>query len=95
MEQEFDQRLPYEVESRENSMRDPEQNDHGGTLEAVASTSSSHHRREKSGYDELPKEMKEMKIKDDRTDDHDDNAKVGFQSIYLYNDSSFISFLQH
>lgn len=64
-----------DFESRENSMREkPEQNSHSGTLEAVPSTSSSHHRREKSGYGDLPKDLKDMKIKDD----HEDNAKVGF-----------------
>lgn len=43
---------------------------------SVASTSEAHGRTEKSGYNELPKEMHEMKLRDDKTDNHVENAKV-------------------
>lgn len=76
MEQELDQRLHGEAETGEKYLRAPEQD--CDALEVVASTSDSSVRHEKSGYDELPKEMNDMKIKDDRTGDHVENAKVGF-----------------
>lgn len=73
MDQEFNQRLPCGVEAVENSMRDPEQHKAG---EAVASTSSSNHdRHDKPGHGELPKEMNEMKIRDD----NEESVKVGFR----------------
>lgn len=77
VDQELDHRLPGGVETEGNSVRDPEQHNE---LKAVASTSgSSHDRREKPGYDELPKEMNEMKIKDDnKRDGREESHKVGF-----------------
>lgn len=81
MEQEFDHRLPCEAETVESSMRDPEQHNEDGTLEAAASTSSSHDRRD--NYEELPKEMNEMKIRDEsKPDDHEENAKVGIPNSF-------------
>lgn len=47
-------------------------------METPASTSniiSSDAGTEKSGYDQLPKEMNEMKIRDDKSDSHDDKVK--------------------
>lgn len=81
VDQELDQRLPGGVETVENRMRDPEQHNE---LKSVASTSgSSHDRRDKPGYDELPKEMNEMKIKDDKKrDGHEESHKVGFKSYF-------------
>ncbi|XP_057805631.1 shaggy-related protein kinase alpha-like [Salvia miltiorrhiza] len=59
----------------ENSMRDPEQHsDDNGTLEA--SSSSHDDRGDKSGYDELPKEMNEMKIRDDNKTGGDNEESV-------------------
>lgn len=73
VEQELDQRLHGEAETVEKYLRAPEQD--SDALEVVASTSDSSIRHEKSGYDELPKEMNDMKIRDDRTGDHVENAK--------------------
>ncbi|KAG6402702.1 hypothetical protein SASPL_134907 [Salvia splendens] len=74
VDQELYQRLPGGVGTVENRMRDPEQHNE---LKSVASTSgSSHDRRDKPGYDELPKEMNEMKIKDDKKrDGHEESLK--------------------
>lgn len=46
------------------------------SLEPVASTSdvSANARTESSGYDQLPKEMNEMKIRDDKTVNTDDKV---------------------
>ncbi|KAH6767431.1 shaggy-like protein kinase 32 [Perilla frutescens var. hirtella] len=73
VEQEFDQRLPCEVEAGEKSLRAPEQqHKDNDAVEVVASTSDSH---AKSGCDELPKEMNEMKIRDDKAAEHEENVK--------------------
>ena len=75
MEQEFDQRLPHEVETGEKCLRAPETLKHVNSSETVASTSNGQGRTEKTGHDVLPKEMHEMKIRDDKTDGHEDNGK--------------------
>lgn len=76
VEQELDTRVACEVQSEENSLRAPEQLTASKSLETVSKTSKVHGRPDKSDYNELPKEMHEMKIKDDKADDHEDNAKV-------------------
>lgn len=76
MEQEFEQRLPYEVEAGEKCLRAPETLKHVNSSETVASTSTGQGRTEKTGHDALPKEMHEMKIRDDKTDVHEENGKV-------------------
>ncbi|CAA3021423.1 shaggy-related kinase epsilon [Olea europaea subsp. europaea] len=75
VEQELDTRVACEVQSEENSLRAPEQLTASKSLETVSKTSKVHGRPDKSDYNELPKEMHEMKIKDDKADDHEDNAK--------------------
>lgn len=44
---------------------------------------------EKSGYDQLPKEMHEMKIRDERSNSHDEKV-----SLYWGPLSSFLKFVQ-
>ncbi|KAL2251723.1 shaggy-related protein kinase alpha [Sesamum indicum] len=75
VEQELDHRDSCDVETGENCLQAPEQHMESNSLEAVASTSNVHGKPEKSGYDELPKEMHEMKIRDDKTDNHEANVK--------------------
>lgn len=75
VEQELDHRDSCDVETGKNCLQAPEQHMESNSLEAVASTSNVHGKPEKSGYDELPKEMHEMKIREDKTDDHDDIGK--------------------
>ncbi|KAK6142831.1 hypothetical protein DH2020_023179 [Rehmannia glutinosa] len=76
VEQELDQRDPYEVETGEKYLRPPEQHMESNSLETVASSSDAvHGKPEKSGHDELPKEMHEMKISDVKNDNHAENVK--------------------
>ncbi|KAL8556755.1 hypothetical protein ACS0TY_004281 [Phlomoides rotata] len=75
VEQEFDQRFPLEVDTGEKCVRAPETLKHVNSSEAVASTSNGHGRTENSGHHVLPKEMNEMKIRDDKTDVHEENGK--------------------
>ncbi|KAL0347834.1 UNVERIFIED_CONTAM: Shaggy-related protein kinase theta [Sesamum calycinum] len=75
VEQELDHGDSCDVETGEHCSRAPEQHMESNSLEAVASTSNVHGKPEKSGYDELPKEMHEMKIRDDKTDNHEANVK--------------------
>lgn len=67
MEQEIDQMIVCEVDAGEKCPRPEETNVESNSTGAVASTSDVH---------ELPKEMHEMKIREDKTDDHDDMGKV-------------------
>ncbi|PIN21998.1 Glycogen synthase kinase-3 [Handroanthus impetiginosus] len=67
VEQEIDQRGVCEMDIGEKSLRAPEPHmETSDSMGAVASTSDVH---------ELPKEMHEMKIREDKTDDHEDNVK--------------------
>jgi len=75
VEQEIDTRIAHEVQSEENSLRAPEHNAASKSLETVSNKSDVHGRPDKSDYDELPKEMHEMKIKDNKADNHEDNVK--------------------
>lgn len=75
----FDQEAEWKVndESRsvERNAASQENNLTSTQMETPASTSniiSSDAGTEKSGYDQLPKEMNEMKIRDDKSDSHDD-----------------------
>lgn len=76
VEQEVDTKIACEVQSEENSLRAPEHNTASKSLETVSNKSDVHGRPDKSDYDKLPKEMHEMKIKDDKADNHEDNVKV-------------------
>lgn len=78
----FDQEAEWKVndESRsvERNAASQENNLTSTQMETPASTSniiSSDAGTEKSGYDQLPKEMNEMKIRDDKSDSHDDKVK--------------------
>lgn len=55
------------------------------SLETAASTSdiSSMPIKEKSGYDQLPKEMHEMRIRDEKANNHDEKVYFCF-NIYTY-----------
>ncbi|XP_059634124.1 shaggy-related protein kinase epsilon isoform X2 [Cornus florida] len=63
-----------ESQSVEKCSTGPEQSMASASVETAASSShvSSFARTEKCGYDELPKEIHEMKIRDDKPDKHDD-----------------------
>lgn len=60
----------------ERSATSLEQHMASTSLDPVASTSdtSTVARTERSGYDQLPKEMNEMRIRDDKTVNHDDKV---------------------
>ncbi|KAI3444599.1 hypothetical protein Pfo_001264 [Paulownia fortunei] len=66
VEQEIDQRVVCEVDTGEKCLRAPELHMESDSTGVVASTSDVH---------ELPKEMHEMKIREDKTDDHEDIVK--------------------
>lgn len=53
------------------------------SLETAASTSdaSTMPRKEKSGYDQLPKEMHEMKIRDEKVNHHDEKVNFLFELV--------------
>lgn len=77
VEQEIDQIVAREVEAGEKCLRAPEQQMASNSSESVASTSDVHVRPEKAGYDELAKDMQEMKITDDnKSDNQEDSIKV-------------------
>ncbi|KAL2233929.1 shaggy-related protein kinase alpha [Sesamum indicum] len=66
VEQEIDQKVDCEVDTGEKCVRVPVVHMEAKSMGAVASTSDVH---------VLPKEMHEMKIREDKTDDHDDIGK--------------------
>ncbi|XP_043716629.1 shaggy-related protein kinase epsilon-like isoform X2 [Telopea speciosissima] len=74
VDQEVEQNVTGESHSMEKSTTELEQHMASTTLEATAGTSdiSAISETEKSGYDLLPKEMHEMKIRDDNADGHDE-----------------------
>nr|DAD47983.1 TPA_asm: hypothetical protein HUJ06_017920 [Nelumbo nucifera] len=74
VDQETEQNVTGETQSVEKTTVGLEQHISSASLEADASTStiSSNSKTEKSGFDQLPKEMHEMKIRDDKTESHDD-----------------------
>ncbi|XP_059651467.1 shaggy-related protein kinase epsilon-like [Cornus florida] len=74
VDQETDQKVTGESQSMEKCFTGPEQHMASTSLETATSSShvSSIAKTDKSGYDELPKEMHEMKIRDDKTDNYDD-----------------------
>lgn len=83
IEQEVDLRtVAVEPKSVENCTTSSDQHTASTSEEAAAaSTSDILPRPEKSGYDELPKEMHEMKIRDDRSDSHQENLKVSIGTL--------------
>lgn len=74
-------RAAVEPESIEKCTTTSEQNTASASEEAAASTSNMSTRPEKTGYDELPKEMHEMKIRDDKSDSHEENLKVNINTL--------------
>ncbi|KAK9273770.1 hypothetical protein L1049_018580 [Liquidambar formosana] len=74
VDQEAERKVFGELNTMEKSTRGLEHHMASTSLETVASTSSisSIAGTERSGYEQLPKEMHEMKIRDERTDNHDD-----------------------
>uniref|UniRef100_A0A5B7A5V0 non-specific serine/threonine protein kinase n=1 Tax=Davidia involucrata TaxID=16924 RepID=A0A5B7A5V0_DAVIN len=74
VDQEVDKKVSGELQSAEKRSTSLEQHMASASVETAASSShiSSVARTEKSGYDELPKEMHEMKIRDDKIDNCDD-----------------------
>ncbi|KAK4483450.1 hypothetical protein RD792_010637 [Penstemon davidsonii] len=78
VEQEMDHRASSNLERGENCPRPQEQHMESNSSETISSTSDAHDKNEKSGLsgcDELPKEMHEMKIGDEKSDNHEDNLK--------------------
>lgn len=55
------------------------------SLETAASTSdiSSTARREKSSHDQLPKEMHEMRIRDEKANNRDEKVHSGLLKLFL------------
>ncbi|XP_052193592.1 shaggy-related protein kinase epsilon-like [Diospyros lotus] len=74
VDQRVDKKGTDESQSLESSVTGTERNMASTSEETAASSSqaSSIVRTEKAGYDELPREMHEMKIRDDKADNHDD-----------------------
>ncbi|XP_048226435.1 shaggy-related protein kinase epsilon isoform X1 [Ricinus communis] len=74
VDQETEQKIDGEVYSDERNATGLEQHMASTSLENPASTSNSASvvKTEKSGFDQLPKEMHEMRIKDDKTTSHDE-----------------------
>ncbi|KAJ6940316.1 hypothetical protein NC651_006459 [Populus alba x Populus x berolinensis] len=74
VDQEIEQKVDEESYLVERSVTDQEQHMASTSHENAASTSNitSVTRTEKSGYDQLPKEMHQMKIRDEKTTIHDE-----------------------
>lgn len=75
VEQEVDQRAagePEPVEECTTALRQDAPSISQGTTMDTSNVAGT----EKSGYDELPKEMHEMKIRDENVDNHEANLKV-------------------
>lgn len=79
--QDFDQRIAGEPESEEICTTAP-MHKAASTSQEDSSGISFVARSEKSGYEELPKEMHEMKIKDDKSDNQN-NLKVLIVALYI------------
>ncbi|KAF5194146.1 Kinase family protein [Thalictrum thalictroides] len=71
VDQDDDQNTNGDTRTLEKATRDVDQNMASTSLENDASTSSASS-TSKTGFDQLPKEMTEMNIKDDKNDNHDD-----------------------
>lgn len=78
VEQEVDQKVAGGSKSFDRCATGTEQNMASTSRETAASSShvSSIVKTEKTGYDQLPKEMHEMKIRDLKDDNYDDKVKV-------------------
>ncbi|XP_042512885.1 shaggy-related protein kinase epsilon-like isoform X2 [Macadamia integrifolia] len=74
VDQEMEQYVTRESQSVEKLTTELEHHMASTTLEAAAGTShiSAISETEKSGYDQLPREMHELKIRDDKADSHDE-----------------------
>ncbi|KAJ4953413.1 hypothetical protein NE237_030245 [Protea cynaroides] len=74
VDQEIERNVTGNSHSVEKSTTELEQHMASATLETIAGTSdiSSISKTEKSGYNQLPKEMNEMKIRDDKANSHDE-----------------------
>ncbi|XP_010255498.1 PREDICTED: shaggy-related protein kinase epsilon isoform X1 [Nelumbo nucifera] len=74
VDQEMEQNATNETHLMEKTSIGLEQHVASTSIETDVSTSniSITSKTEKSGYDQLPKEMHEMKIRDDKTENHDD-----------------------
>ncbi|XP_061967039.1 shaggy-related protein kinase theta-like [Populus nigra] len=74
IDQEIERKVDEESYLVERSVTDQEQHMASTSQENAASTSNitSVTRTEKSGYDQLPKEMHQMKIRDEKTTSHDE-----------------------
>nr|BAO02536.1 predicted Shaggy-like kinase ortholog [Nicotiana alata] len=75
VEQEVDHRVDGETQSEEQCTIAPKQDVTSTSNESSATTLNVDTRPEKSGFEELPKEMNEMKIRDDKTNGHEDDIK--------------------
>ncbi|XP_075093736.1 shaggy-related protein kinase epsilon-like isoform X1 [Nicotiana tabacum] len=77
VEQEVDQRVVGETQMEERCTTIVPKEDMASTSKGTTtgSTSTMDTRPENSEFDELPKEMHEMKIKDEKADSHEDNLK--------------------
>lgn len=78
VEQEVDRQVAGESQSFDRCDTGIEQNTASTSRETAANSShvSSIVNTEKTGYDQLPKEMNEMKIRDLKDDNYDDKVKV-------------------
>ncbi|NP_001312816.1 shaggy-related protein kinase epsilon-like [Nicotiana tabacum] len=75
VEQEVDHRVDGETQSEEQCTIAPKQDVTSTSSESTTTTLNVDTRPEKSGYEELPKEMNEMKIRDDKTNGREDDIK--------------------
>ncbi|KAJ8541915.1 hypothetical protein K7X08_016781 [Anisodus acutangulus] len=75
VEQEVDNRIDSENQSEERYTIATKEDVTSTSEESTASTLNVDTRLEKSGYEELPKEMSEMKIRDKKSYDHEDDIK--------------------
>nr|GLL25540.1 shaggy-related protein kinase epsilon-like isoform X1 [Ipomoea trifida] len=79
--QDFDQRIAGKPESEEICTTAP-MHEAASASQEDSSGISFEPRSEKSGYEELPKEMHEMKIKDDKSDNQN-NLKVDMEPVVI------------
>ncbi|XP_009610982.1 shaggy-related protein kinase epsilon-like [Nicotiana tomentosiformis] len=75
VEQEVDHRVDGETQLEEQCTIAPKQDVTSTSEESTVCTLNVDTRPEKSRYEELPKEMNEMKIRDEKTNGHEDDIK--------------------
>lgn len=85
VDQEAEQKIDGELCLDERGASGLEQHMASTSLENAASTSnpSSMTRTEKSGYDQLPKEMNEVGIRDDKATNHDDKPTKHVEKVFF------------